>query len=141
MSIVQNFERAFNRQDVSGLLDCFTEDASYHDNFYGPHAGQPRLRAMFERMFHEGRDYVWTMDVIVDTPARAAAEWSFRYVVTDAIPQSAGRTIRFRGMSLFELRDGKIQAYREYWDTGVALAQLGFKPEAMAKVLTRRVPK
>ena len=43
-------------------------------------------------------------------------------------------------MSLFELRNGKIQAYREYWDTGVALLQLGFKPDAVAKVLSRRLP-
>ena len=65
MSIVHDFERAFNRQDVKALLDCFTEDASYHDNFYGAHSGQVGLRAMFDRMFHEGRDYAWKMDVIV----------------------------------------------------------------------------
>jgi len=140
MSIVHDFERAFNRQDVKALLDCFTEDASYHDNFYGAHSGQVGLRAMFERMFHEGRDYAWKMDVIVDAPTRAASEWTFSYVVTDVIPRSAGRKIGFRGMSLFELRNGKIHAYREYWDTGVALLQLGFKPDAVAKVLARRLP-
>jgi len=42
-------------------------------------------------------------------------------------------------MSLFELRDGKISAYREYFDTGAALLQLGFKPESLAKVLSRRL--
>jgi limonene-1,2-epoxide hydrolase len=139
MSIVRAFERAFNRQDVSALLDCFAEDASYHDNFFGPHGGRPRLRAMFERMFREGRDYGWAMDSVVESPALAAAEWTFSYVVTDAIPRSAGRKIRFRGMSLFELRDGKIQAYREYFDTGAALLQLGFRPESLAKVLARRL--
>jgi hypothetical protein len=96
MSIVHDFEQAFNRQDVKALLDCFTEDASYHDNFDGAHSGQVGLRAMFERMFHEGRDYAWKMDVIVDAPTRAAAEWTFSYVVTDAIPRSAGRKIGFR---------------------------------------------
>ena len=139
MSIVRDFERAFNRQDVSALLDCFTEDASYHDNFFGPHAGRARLRAMFERMFREGRDYAWTMDSVVESPALAAAEWTFSYVVTEAIPRSAGRKIQFRGMSLFELRDGKVRAYREYFDTGAALLQLGFKPESLARVLTRRL--
>ncbi|HXJ84015.1 MAG TPA: nuclear transport factor 2 family protein [Candidatus Methylomirabilis sp.] len=139
MSIVRAFEQAFNRRDVSALLACFTEDASYHDNFFGPHAGRARLTAMFERMFHEGRDYVWRMDSVVESPAVAAAEWTFSYVVAEVIPRSAGRKIRFRGMSLFELRDGKIQAYREYFDTGVALLQLGFKPESLAKVLARRL--
>jgi predicted ester cyclase len=92
---------------------------------------------MFERMFREGADYAWTMDAVVEAPARAAAEWSFRYTVTDAVPRSAGRRIAFRGMSLFELRDGGIAAYREHFDRGAALLQLGFAPGSLARVLGR----
>jgi steroid delta-isomerase-like uncharacterized protein len=137
MSIVTAFAEAFNRQDVNGLLACFTPNATYADAFYGRHAGPPALRAMFERMFREGRDYRWTMDVVVESPGRAAAEWTFGYVVTDAVPRSAGRKVAFRGMSVFELADGKIAAYREYFDRGGALLQLGFAPESLAKVLGR----
>jgi predicted ester cyclase len=137
MSIVRDFEQAFNRQDVNALLDCFTDTASYHDTFFGAHTGRPALRAMFERMFREGQDYAWTMESVVESPALAAAEWTFSYVVTEAIPRSAGRKIRFPGMSLFELSGGKIAAYRESFDKGAALLQLGFKPEALAKVLAR----
>jgi steroid delta-isomerase-like uncharacterized protein len=137
MSIVREFERAFNRQDVAALVACFTPDGSYHDTFFGQHAGLAGLRAMFERMFREGRDYRWTMETVVETESGAAAEWSFGYTVTDAIPRSAGRAVRFRGMSLFEKRDGKIAAYRESFDLGAALLQLGFSPEAMAKTIRR----
>ena len=42
-------------------------------------------------------------------------------------------------MSLFELEGGKIRAYREYFDIGAALLQLGFKPESLATVLGRRL--
>jgi predicted ester cyclase len=94
---------------------------------------------MFERMFREGRDYRWTMDTVVEAPARATAEWTFGYVVSDAVPRSTGRKIGFKGMSLFELERGKIAAYREYFDVGQALLQLGFAPEAMAKVLRRKL--
>jgi steroid delta-isomerase-like uncharacterized protein len=139
MGLVQDFAKAFNARDVDGLLACFTERASYTDNFFGEHRGRDGLRAMFKRMFREGRDYVWQMDTIVETPAAAAAEWTFSYVVTDAVPRSAGRKVRFRGMSLFELEHGRIARYREYFDTGVALVQLGFAPESMAKVLSRRI--
>lgn len=139
MSIVHDFEAAFNHRDVDGLLACFTEQATYTDMFYGPHTGRPALRAMFERMFHEGQDYRWTMDVVAESPRRAAAEWSFRYVVSEAIPRSAGRSVSFKGMSVFELDGGKIAAYREYFDSGVALLQLGFAPESLARVLQRRV--
>ena len=139
MSIVNAFAQAFNRQDPDALVACFTSEATYRDNFFGEHAGTAGLRALFARMFREGRDYVWNMDAVVETPERAAAEWTFSYVVTDAVPRSAGRKVRFRGMSLFELAGGKIRAYREYFDEGVALLQLGFKPESLAKVLARRI--
>lgn len=137
MSIVARFADAFNRRDVEGLLACFTGDATYHDGFYGLHAGRRALREMFERMFREGMDYAWTMDAVVETSARAAAEWSFRYVVTDAVPRSAGRRVAFRGMSLFELSEGRIAAYREHFDRGAALLQLGFAPDSLARVLAR----
>ena len=83
MSIVRDFEKAFNRQDVDGLLACFTETGSYVDTFFGLHQGRTALREMFQRMFREGRDYAWVMDVVVESPTAAAAEWTFRYVVTD----------------------------------------------------------
>jgi steroid delta-isomerase-like uncharacterized protein len=139
MSIVRDFENAFNRQDVNALLACFTADGSYVDTFFGPHAGQAALREMFERMFREGRDYAWVMDVVVETPTAAAAEWTFGYVVSDAIPRSAGRRVRFKGMSLFELEGGRIARYREHFNEGVALLQLGFKPDSIAKVLSRKL--
>jgi steroid delta-isomerase-like uncharacterized protein len=139
MSIVRDFEKAFNRQDVDALLACFTTGGSYVDTFFGSHTGHPQLREMFARMFREGRDYAWVMDVVVESAAAAAAEWTFGYVVSDAIPRSAGRRVRFRGMSLFELEGGRIARYREYFNEGVALLQLGFKPESIAKVLGRKL--
>ena len=139
MSIVSDFEKAFNRQDVAALVACFTPTGSYRDTFFGEHGGHPALRAMFERMFHEGSEYAWTMETVVEDERRAAAEWTFSYVVSDAVPRSAGRRVRFRGMSIFELAGGKIAAYREYFDEGAALLQLGFAPESLAKVLRRKL--
>jgi steroid delta-isomerase-like uncharacterized protein len=139
MSIVREFEKAFNSQDVAGLVACFTPGGTYADTFFGTHTGSAGLRAMFERMFREGRNYSWTMDVVVEGREAAAAEWTFQYVVSDAVPRSAGRPVRFRGMSIFELEGGRIARYREYFDEGLALLQLGFKPESIAKVLARRL--
>src|SRR5215831_13961192 len=86
MNIVEEFAAAFNRQDVDALMACFTTGATYRDALYGDHAGTESLRGMFERMFREGRDFAWAMDTIVATPRRAAAEWTFSYVVTEAVP-------------------------------------------------------
>ena len=137
MSVVREFERAFNRQDVEALVACFTPDGSYHDTFVGGHSGPAGLRAMFERMFREGRDYRWTMETVVETDAAAASEWAFSYTVTEAVPRRAGRPVRFRGLGRVEQRDGRIVAYRESFDLGAALLQLGFSPEATAKTIRR----
>jgi hypothetical protein len=96
MSIVRRFEAAFNTQDVEGLVACFTEGATYTDTFFGPHTGHPVLREMFARMFREGRDYAWRMNVVVEDARHAAAEWTFGYVVTDAVPGRAVVFYRFR---------------------------------------------
>jgi steroid delta-isomerase-like uncharacterized protein len=139
MSVVRRFETAFNAGDVDALVTCFTEGATYTDTFFGPHTGHPALRAMFQRMFREGHDYAWRMEVVVEDARHAAAEWSFGYVVTAAVPRSEGRKIGFRGMSLFVLNGGRIADYREYFDEGVALLQLGFTAESLAKVLRKRL--
>jgi len=140
MSIPQDFATAFNQQDVDGLVRLFTSQATYDDLFYGRHTGQAALREMFARMFREGRDYQWSMEAVVADERLAAGEWTFSYTVSEAVPRSAGRKVRFGGMSLFALEAGKIRAYREYANTGLALLQLGFQPEALAKVLSRSLP-
>jgi steroid delta-isomerase-like uncharacterized protein len=140
VNIAERFAEAFNRRDVEGLLALFTGDATYDDLFYGPHSGHAALRAMFERMFREGCDYRWQMNSVVMDAHRAAAEWTFSYTATAAVPRSEGRSVRFSGMSMFELEDGRIRAYREHADTGLALLQLGFAPESVSKVLSRRLP-
>ena len=138
-SVVRRFEAAFNKQDVDALVACFTERATYTDTFFGAHTGHPALREMFARMFREGRDYAWQMERVVEDGRHAAAEWSFGYVVTEAVPRSAGRRVAFRGMSIFVLDGERIAEYREYFDEGLALLQLGFAPEALVKVLRRRL--
>jgi steroid delta-isomerase-like uncharacterized protein len=139
MNVVRRFEAAFNAQDVDALVALFTEDATYTDTFFGAHTGHEKLREMFERMFREGRDYAWRMETVVEDARHAAAEWSFGYVVTEAVPRSAGRKVSFRGMSLFLLDGSRIADYREHFDEGLALLQLGFAPESIAKVLHRRL--
>ncbi len=140
MNIPEEFAARFNRRDLDALLALFTEQATYHDLFYGEHAGRATLRAMFERMYREGRDHVWTMDVVLESPRVAMAEWTFSFVVSDAVPRSAGRRLHFRGVSVFEVEGARIRAYREYFDKGVQLVRLGFSPESLARVLGRGVP-
>ena len=137
MTVARQFAETFNRHDVDALVGCFTDDATYHDLFYGPFRGHDELRKMFERMFTEGRDFVWAMDAVAEADGLEIAEWTFDFVVSDAIPRSAGRHLRFPGVSVFELSDGRCRAYREYFDKGAALVQLGFAPDSLWRTLSR----
>jgi steroid delta-isomerase-like uncharacterized protein len=137
MTVAHQFAEAFNRRDVDAVVGCFTDDATYHDLFYGEFQGHDGLRKLFERMLLEGRDHQWTIDAAVEGPGTTMAEWTFDFVVSDAIPRSAGRRLHFRGVSIFETRDGRCWAYREYFDKGTALVQLGFQPDSLWRTLSR----
>ena len=135
MTVAHEFAEAFNRRDVDGLVGCFTGDATYNDLFYGHFRGPDGLRKLFDRMFAEGRDHVWTIDALAEGAGFVMAEWTFGFVVSDAVPRSAGRSLRFRGVSVFELRDGRCRAYREYFDKGPILVDLGFQPDSLWRTL------
>jgi steroid delta-isomerase-like uncharacterized protein len=137
MAIAEQFAEAFNRRDIEGVVACFTDDATYDDLFYGEAKGPEGLRALFGRMLRESEEADWHVDNVAASPTHEIAEWTFRLVVSDAIPRSAGRTLSLRGVSVFELRGGLCCAYREYFDRGVGYIQLGLEPTALHQVLGR----
>jgi len=139
MTVAQQFAEAFNRRDMDVILGCFTPDATYHDQFYGQFRGHDGLRKLFDRMFNESAGHEWTIDrAVEDTDGGLVlAEWTFDFVVSDAVPRSAGVHLRFRGASVFELEGGRCRAYREYFDKGANLVRLGFEPESLWRTLSR----
>jgi steroid delta-isomerase-like uncharacterized protein len=137
MTIFERFSDAFNHQDVDALMECFTDDATYDDMLYGRSSGAEELRALFERMMRETDEVLWKADTIVASPSVEMVEWTFRLTLSDEVPRSAGKTWSVRGVSIFELRDGRCRAYREYFDRGAALIQLGLEPAALHRILSR----
>ena len=64
------------------------------------------------------------------------ARYLFSY--RSKLPGVEGRPVLFDGMSQFTF-DGKLIAcYREQFNTGMAMAQLDFAPERIARNLARR---
>ncbi|HEX6402335.1 MAG TPA: nuclear transport factor 2 family protein [Pseudonocardiaceae bacterium] len=136
-TVAHRFAHAFNSQDVDRLLACFTTDASYRDLFYGPVMGHEQIRRLFERMYVEGEHHQWTMTTVVESEGCTIGEWIFTFTVSDAVPASAGRTLRFGGVSVFETSAGLCRAYREYFDRAAALLALGIRPNAVAGLVAR----
>jgi hypothetical protein len=67
-------------------------------------------------------------------------EWTFIYVVTEAVPRSAGGRGPVPGHEPLRVRGAAPPArYREYCDTGAGWLQFGFVPESLAKVRAKRI--
>lgn len=137
-SVADRFASAFNSRDVDRVLACFAPGATYRDLFYGTFAGHEQLRSLFERMYAQGDRHEWTMTRVVADADCTVGEWAFRFTVSAAVPSSAGRTLTFTGVSVFETMDGMCHTYREHFDRGAALLALGVRPAAVAAIVARR---
>jgi SnoaL-like domain len=133
--LLNAFAAAVAANDSAGLISLFTEDGTYEDGFFGVHTGRAAITAMLQRFHDTGRDYSWEfLDPLSDGSIGYAR---FRFSYASSLPESAGRPVLFEGMSCFHLRDGLIAHYREAFDRGVALVQLGFPAERIKRVLER----
>jgi limonene-1,2-epoxide hydrolase len=119
--IVEAFFEAIYRLDFDAAVEFLTEDASYHDLPLptDPTVGKAAIRHKLEFMIASG---VTGMDYAIrhilggeDTVLVERTEtWHF--------PSGAAPTLRV--MCAIELDDGKIAAWREYWNAEELMSQM-----------------
>lgn len=135
--LVKALTKAVEERNGKAMAALFTEDAVYHDVFYGAFEGRERIADMVdERFYRHARDFRWDMIDPVSDGRSLYARYLFSYVST--LPEAQGRRVMFEGVSLMQLKDGLIAVYREVANTGPALLELGFPPERVAKILRRQ---
>lgn len=135
MILLARFAAAVHANDGPGLAALFTTDGVYDDGFFGPHRGREAIAAMLARFHQGGRDYWWEFLEPVRQGATIYAHWRFSYA--SLLPGLEGRPVLFEGMSQFRLEGERIALYREIFDRGLALSQLGFAPERIARISRR----
>lgn len=135
--LVKAFTKAAEDRNGAAMAALFTENAVYHDVFYGAFEGRARIAEMINDWFYRhARDLRWDMFDPVSDGRNLYARYLFSYVST--VPEAHGRRVMFEGVSLMRLEGGLIAAYREVANTGPALLDMGFPPERVAKILTRQ---
>jgi SnoaL-like domain len=135
--LLNAFADAVRANDGKRLASLFTEDGTYEDGFFGAYTGRPAIEAMLQRFHDTGRDYFWEfLDPVSDGSTGYAR---FRFSYASLLPESTGRPVLFEGISCFHFHDGLVTHYREAFDRGVALAQLGFPAERIRRILARTV--
>lgn len=118
--LVQRFFADLARRDVDALVAYFTDDAVFHDmpreRFSGREAIAARLRAMpnFTELRIEVGHVVAQGEVVLSERVD--------YLVLN------GKSVRLPVMAAMELRNGKIAAWRDYWDAKTTERQLRDTP-------------
>jgi hypothetical protein len=133
--LLDEFAATVVTNDAAAFAALFTEDGTCDDLFFGRHCGRPEIAAMLRRFHDGGRDYRWEFLDALASETIGYARFHFSYVST--LPDSAGRSVYFDGISLFRFSYGLIAEYREAWDRGVALVQLGFPAERIRRIVEK----
>ncbi|MDI2126052.1 SgcJ/EcaC family oxidoreductase [Yinghuangia seranimata] len=119
-ALVDEFIAAWGRLDPDELAGYFAEDATYHNIPIMPVTGRQEVRdfiAGFVGPFTGAHFTVHHQAVNGDTVLNER---------TDTFTFANGNTLDIQVMGVFELRDGKIQNWRDYFD-------LAAVTEALAK--------
>lgn len=129
------FSAAVVANDGVGLGGLFTADGTYDDEFFGAHRGRAAIAQMLQRFHDTGRDYRWNfVDPVSDGSTGYAR---FRFSFASRLPEYDGRPVVFDGISQFRFAGAQIAYYREAFDRGVALVQLGFPAERIRRILEK----
>ena len=135
-ALIERMAQAICRGDGTAAAACFVPDGIYHDGFYGEFRGREAIRDMVENRFHaNARDFCWTLSDALSDGSLGYARYDFSY--TSKIAGSVGKRVFFPGIAQIRLKDGLISRYGEVFDRGLALAQMNFPPERIAKSLAR----
>ncbi len=116
--IVEDFVAAFRDQDVEAIMSFFTEDAVYHNMPGEPATGIEAVRALIESYVPGAASIDWEILAIAETGSTVLTERVDRFVFGET-------PVSVPVMGAFEIRDGKISAWRDYYDLASMNRQLG----------------
>jgi limonene-1,2-epoxide hydrolase len=117
VDVVSRFCASWSGGDLDVIMGFFADDAVYHNIPVDPVTGTDAIRATIEG-FTTGVDSIeFRVDHIVGGGDVVLTE----RVDVFSLP---GKTIRLPVMGTFEVRDGRITAWRDYFDMNQFMSQL-----------------
>jgi limonene-1,2-epoxide hydrolase len=117
--VVRDFCQAFSRQDVEELLRFFSDDAVYHNMPIDPVQGREAIAATLSQFIDPNGEASFEIRHLACTGGTVLTERVDRFVVN-------GRRVELPVMGAFEVGpDGKIRAWRDYFDMAQFTKQLG----------------
>ena len=122
--------------DGESLTNLFADNGVYHDYIYGSFKGKKNIKLMLNNYFHrDAKNFFWEMSDYVFREDIGYAKLMFAF--TSKIPEYLGKKVVVSGISFFRFKFNSIVEYSESVNGGIAMVQLGVKPEKMQKVFLK----
>ncbi len=109
ITVVQRFCEAFSRRNPDELLAFFAEGAVYHNMPGPPVQGKAGIKAVLERFLGPAQTVDFVMLNIAAAGSVVLTERLDRFVM-------GGKTVELPVAGVFEVSNGKITAWRDYFD-------------------------
>jgi len=110
IDIVTRFCAAWKTGDTGALIDFFTDDATYQNMMDEPWHGKERIHQVFKSFYTFTRSIDFTIRSIAASGNTVLAERIDICTTTEDV------TAHLPLVGVFEVRDGRIAAWRDYYD-------------------------
>jgi steroid delta-isomerase-like uncharacterized protein len=131
-SVGEDWIAVWNSHDPDKVASLFTEDAFYEDvTFNMVSRGKGDVRKLAAFFFEAVPDLHMELMRSSLENRRGTIEWI--YSGTDKGMYKTGKKFSVRGVSVFDLRDGKISRLLDFYDSAIIMRQLGLLPAEPAK--------
>jgi len=114
--VVRDFCSAWKRRDVAELLGYFADDAVYHNIPMDPVKGRDAIRSVLDMFVPPAQHIEFEMRHLASDGPIVFTERVDRFVIR-------GKEIALPVAGVFEIRSGKIAAWRDYFDMQTWLKQ------------------
>jgi len=125
--VIEKFFAAWNSHDADKAVAYFSEDAVYEDVTAGHISrGRAEVRKWVEGAFDVVENF--KLEVVSSSfdNGRGVVEWVWSG--TDKGLLKTGKKFSVRGVSVYEIRRGKISRYKEFYDFATVMRQVGVLP-------------
>jgi limonene-1,2-epoxide hydrolase len=116
--VVSNFINAWPRRNIDELLAFFTDDAVYHNIPTDPARGKDAIHAVINSFLPMARSVEFKV-------LRSASAGNVVFNERIDIFDMSGKKIELPVAGVFEVRGGKIAAWRDYFDMAMFTKQMG----------------
>ena len=116
--IIRAFVEAFNVMDLDRIMEFFDGEAVYHNIPMEPVSGVDAIRGVLEGFVGMASEMDWVLHRIAeDSDGNVLTERMDRFLIGE-------QWVEIPVMGIFEIRDRKIFAWRDYFDLGQFQRQL-----------------